>query len=245
MSEYGQPHSDQKLLGAPPGYVGYEAGGQLTNAIKHNPFSILLFDEIEKAHPSILDKFLQILEDGRMTDGQGNTVYFSETIIIFTSNLGIYETNRMGERVQKVSPDMSYEEVQANVRKGIENYFKLQLGRPEILNRIGENIVVFDFIRPEVATRILRAQLDKIIWNLTVDKNIKIAILDEALKTLEQKALGNLENGGRGIGNIVESLFINPLSRYMFDNEIFGNREMKIEQINADKMPYSLICSEK
>ena len=76
MSEYSQSHSDQKLLGAPPGYVGYEAGGQLTNAIKENPFSILLFDEIEKAHPSIFDKFLQILEDGRMTDGQGNTVYF-------------------------------------------------------------------------------------------------------------------------------------------------------------------------
>ena len=89
MSEYSQPHSDQKLLGAPPGYVGYEAGGQLTNAIKNSPFSILLFDEIEKAHPSILDKFLQILEDGRMTDGQGNTVYFSESVIIFTSNLGI------------------------------------------------------------------------------------------------------------------------------------------------------------
>ncbi|WP_279000056.1 AAA family ATPase [[Clostridium] scindens] len=245
MSEYGQSHSDQKLLGAPPGYVGYEAGGQLTNAVKHNPFSILLFDEIEKAHPSILDKFLQILEDGRMTDGQGNTVYFSETIIIFTSNLGIYEANRMGERVQKVSPDMSYEEVQANVRKGIENYFKLQLGRPEILNRIGENIVVFDFIRPEVATKILMAQLDKIIKNLNVDKNIKITISDDALKTLEQKALGNLENGGRGIGNIVESLFINPLSRYMFDNEIFDNKEIMIEQINADKMPYSLICSEK
>ena len=217
----------------------------MTNALKHNPFSILLFDEIEKAHPSILDKFLQILEDGRMTDGQGNTVYFSETIIIFTSNLGIYEANRMGERVQKVSPDMSYEEVQANVRKGIENYFKLQLGRPEILNRIGENIVVFDFIRPEVATKILMAQLDKIIKNLNVDKNIKITISDDALKTLEQKALGNLENGGRGIGNIVESLFINPLSRYMFDNEIFDNKEIMIEQINADKMPYSLICSEK
>lgn len=245
MSEYGQSHSDQKLLGAPPGYVGYEAGGQLTNAVKHNPFSILLFDEIEKAHPSILDKFLQILEDGRMTDGQGNTVYFSETIIIFTSNLGIYETNRMGERVQKVSPDMSYEEVQMNVRKGIENYFKLQLGRPEILNRIGENIVVFDFIRPEVAIKILMAQLDKIIKNLNVDKNIKIRISDESLKILEEKALGNLENGGRGIGNIVESLFINPLSRYLFDNEIFDNKEIVIEQINADKMPYSLICSEK
>ena len=83
-----------------------------------------------------------------MTDGQGNTVYFSETIIIFTSNLGIYEMNSVGERVQKVTYDMTYEEVQKNVRKGIENYFKLQLGRPEILNRIGENIVVFDFYSP-------------------------------------------------------------------------------------------------
>lgn len=244
MSEYGQSHSDQKLLGAPPGYVGYEAGGQLTNAVKHNPFSILLFDEIEKAHPSILDKFLQILEDGRMTDGQGNTVYFSETIIIFTSNLGIYETNRMGERVQKVNPEMPYEEVQANVRKGIEDYFKLQLGRPEILNRIGENIVVFDFIRPEVAKQILASQVDKIVKNVAADKNITIQISEAAMKTLEEKALGNLENGGRGIGNIVESLFINPLSRYMFDNEIFSDRTIVIEQINADKMPYSLVCSE-
>ncbi|MBQ9358121.1 MAG: ATP-dependent Clp protease ATP-binding subunit, partial [Abditibacteriota bacterium] len=134
MSEYGQPHSDQKLLGAPPGYVGYEAGGQLTNAVKNNPFSILLFDEIEKAHPSILDKFLQILEDGRMTDGQGNTVYFSETIIIFTSNLGIYSIGADGQRQQVVSSDMEYGEVKRLVRKGIEDYFKLQLGRPEILN---------------------------------------------------------------------------------------------------------------
>ncbi|GFP40130.1 AAA family ATPase [Candidatus Hakubella thermalkaliphila] len=90
MSEYGQEQADQKLLGAPPGYVGYEEGGQLTNKIKEKPFSVLLFDEIEKAHPSILDKFLQILEDGRMTDGKGETVYFSESIIIFTSNIGSY-----------------------------------------------------------------------------------------------------------------------------------------------------------
>ena len=86
MSEYRQDHSDQKLFGAPPGYIGYEGGGQLTNAVKNRPFSVLLFDEIEKASPTILDKFLQILEDGRMTDNQGNTVYFGETLIIFTSN---------------------------------------------------------------------------------------------------------------------------------------------------------------
>lgn len=243
MSEYGQSHSDQKLLGAPPGYVGYEAGGQLTNAVKNNPFSILLFDEIEKAHPSILDKFLQILEDGRMTDGQGNTVYFSETIIIFTSNLGIYGLNEVGERVQKVTPNMTYEEVQKTVRSGIEDYFKLQLGRPEILNRIGENIVVFDFIRENVAEEILMAQVNRIVSELRSDKKIEVVLTAPARKILKDYALGNLENGGRGIGNIVESLLINPLARFLFDQEIFSNRKIEINSILTEKLPYTLECT--
>ena len=242
MSEYGQSHSDQKLLGAPPGYVGYEAGGQLTNAVRNNPFSILLFDEIEKAHPSIFDKFLQILEDGRMTDGQGNTVYFSETIIIFTSNLGIYKVNERGERYQSVTSDMTYAQVQEKVRKGIEDYFKLQLGRPEILNRIGENIVVFDFIRESAAEEILQSQIKKIIRTLKMDKNIDLKISETAVNTLRQKAIDNLDNGGRGIGNIVESLLINPLSRYMFDNELFSDCEITITSIDTVNMPYSLEC---
>lgn len=200
MSEYGQSHSDQKLLGAPPGYVGYEAGGQLTNAVKNNPFSILLFDEIEKAHPSILDKFLQILEDGRMTDGQGNTVYFSETIIIFTSNLGIFTMNENGQREANVTSDMPYQEMSVRVREAIEDYFKLQLGRPEILNRIGENIVVFDYIRPDVAKLILNAQVNKIIKNMSAEKHIALTIADSAMETLTEQALNNLQNGGRGIG---------------------------------------------
>lgn len=244
MSEYGQSHSDQKLLGAPPGYVGYEAGGQLTNAVKNNPFSILLFDEIEKAHPSILDKFLQILEDGRMTDGQGNTVYFSETIIIFTSNLGIYQTTASGERKQVVSSDMSYEEVQSKVREGIGHYFKLELGRPEILNRIGENIVVFDFIRESVAGEILDTQINRIINNLKMDKGIQLVLSDKAHDTLLNAAIGNLDNGGRGIGNIVESMFINPLSRYMFDHELFSDCEIVVESIVNENMTYSLKCTE-
>ncbi len=243
MSEYGQSHSDQKLLGAPPGYVGYEAGGQLTNAVKNNPFSILLFDEIEKAHPSILDKFLQILEDGRMTDGQGNTVYFSETIIIFTSNLGIYKTTATEKRIPVVTSDMSYEEVQAKVGEGIENYFKLELGRPEILNRIGENIVVFDFIRESVAGEILDSQIKRICNNLKTDKNIKLSISDQTHETLLRAAIENLDNGGRGIGNIVESMLINPLSRYMFDNELFSDCEIMIDFINIVNMTYSLECS--
>ena len=243
MSEFGQSHSDQRLLGAPPGYVGYEAGGQLTNAVKNNPFSILLFDEIEKAHPSILDKFLQILEDGRMTDGKGETVYFSETIIIFTSNLGIYERGQSGERIQMVSPEMSYDEVKRTVRQGIENYFKLQLGRPEILNRIGENIVIFDYIRPGVAESILKAQLEKISGNLKTNKNIELIVSENAFRKLKEKALANLENGGRGIGNIVESMFVNPLSRYMFDNKKTSNCRILVEDIGCTSFQYEIIVS--
>lgn len=243
MSEYGQSHSDQKLLGAPPGYIGYEAGGQLTNAVKKNPFSILLFDEIEKAHPSILDKFLQILEDGRMTDGQGNTVYFSETIIIFTSNLGIFTVNENGQREANVTSDMPYQEMSVRVREAIEDYFKLQLGRPEILNRIGENIIVFDYIRPDVAKLILKSQVNKIIKNLSAEKHITLTISEEAMTTLTDNALDNLQNGGRGIGNVVENLLINPLSRYLFDNEIYGNSEIVIENIDAGTIPPELECT--
>lgn len=243
MSEYGQPQSDQKLLGAPPGYVGYEAGGQLTNAVRNNPFSILLFDEIEKAHPSVMDKFLQILEDGRMTDGQGNTVYFSETIIIFTSNLGIYTMDQYGQRHANVTPDMPYDEVQRKVRQGIEEYFKLQLGRPEILNRIGENIVVFDFIREPVAEQILDSQISKITKNLSLEKNIELEISQSAHEALKQASIGNLANGGRGIGNIVESMLINPLSRFMFDNSVFSNSKIIITGIDTAASPYSLNCT--
>ena len=242
MSEFSQSHSDQRLLGAPPGYVGYEAGGQLTNAVKNNPFSILLFDEIEKAHPSIMDKFLQILEDGRMTDGQGNTVYFSECIIIFTSNLGIYVDDGNGHRVQNVKPSDSYDEVQKKVREGIERYFKFTLNRPEILNRIGENIVVYDFIRDDVAKEILKAQIDKIIGSLNRTKGINVTLSTQASATLERLALGNLQNGGRGIGNIVENYLINPLSRYLFDNEIFKDANVEIVNIIETQTPVRLEC---
>jgi ATP-dependent Clp protease ATP-binding subunit ClpA len=243
MSEYSQSHSDQKLLGAPPGYVGYEAGGQLTNAVKKDPFSILLFDEIEKAHPSILDKFLQILEDGRMTDGQGCTVYFSETIIIFTSNLGIFTLDEAGQRVANVTSEMSYPEISARIKGAIKDYFQLQLGRPELLNRIGENIVVFDYIRPDVAERILSSQVNKIIKSLSVEKHIALTISDEAMNLLTKQALNNLANGGRGIGNVVESLLIDPLSRYLFDHEIFDHAAVRIDRIDVSAIPPALECT--
>ncbi len=220
MSEYRQSHSDQRLLGAPPGYVGYEAGGQLTNAVRKHPFSILLFDEIEKAHPSILDKFLQILEDGRMTDGQGNTVYFSETVIVFTSNLGFYGETDGGGRQALVSPEMDYDTLRRVIRRNIEDYFKLELGRPELLNRMGENIIVFDYIRPPAAAQILDALLEKIRKRMAEDKGIALILSPELREQLLTAALGNLENGGRGVGNMVETMLIDPLSRYLFDGRV-------------------------
>ena len=219
MSEYSESHSDQKLFGAPPGYVGYEAGGQLTNAIKERPFSILLFDEIEKAHPSIMDKFLQILEDGRMTDGQGNTVYFSEALIIFTSNLGITKKiiDSFGNerREQLVSIDESYEDMENKVINGIKAHFK-----PEVVNRIGNNIVVFDFIRDEVSQLIVKSQIKKINENIEKIKKIKIVINPEILEYYYNlaKEKNILEMGGRGIGNMIEDKYINELSDYIFNS---------------------------
>lgn len=247
MSEFSQSHSDQRLLGAPPGYVGYEAGGQLTNAVRNNPFSIILFDEIEKAHPLILDKFLQILEDGRMTDGQGKTVYFSEAVIIFTSNLGISQeiqdpATGMVQRKQVVTPGLDYEEVQQKVMEGIERYFKEKISRPEILNRIGENIVIFDFIRPQVAELILNSQIKKIISRVSEEKKIRIEISDKAREHLLEAAKGNLENGGRGIGNVVESHLINPLSRALFDLNVAENGTLKVVDIRDNGSIYELEC---
>lgn len=245
MSEYSQSHADQKLLGAPPGYVGYEAGGQLTNAVKRNPFAILLFDEIEKAHPSIFDKFLQILEDGRLTDGQGDTVYFSETIIIFTSNLGMYVKDALGQRHANVTMDMPYPEVEQRLRQAVDEYFKLELGRPEILNRMGENIVIFDFIRQEAGEAILKAQVDKIIRRMAEQKSIRLTLTDAAYDQLRQAALADLSGGGRGIGNQVEALLINPLARWLFDHAVLTDAEVTIEAFQLDERPPAITCAAK
>ena len=246
MSEYQQGHSDQKLLGAPPGYVGYEAGGQLTNAVKERPFSILLFDEIEKAHPSIFDKFLQILEDGRMTDGQGDTVYFSESIIIFTSNLGIYKMNENGRRVANVTIEITdYNEIRSKIVAAVKEYFILELGRPEILNRIGDNFVVFDYIRPDVAYQIIDAQLEKIISTLGENKNIVLQFKKKAKDYITKKALENLENGGRGIGNIIEKHLINPVARYMADNKVTSNCTLTVKEIIEKDNVSTCMCEVK
>jgi hypothetical protein len=163
MSEFSAEHADQRLIGAPPGYIGYDTGGELTNAVRERPFSVLLFDEIEKAHPRILDKFLQVLDDGVLTSGRGERVYFSESLIIFTSNLGMSAVGEDGQRRVNTSSADTYEEMEAKVRAEIERHFKLEIGRPELLNRIGENIIVFDFIRTALAEEIFATILKRTV----------------------------------------------------------------------------------
>lgn len=231
MSEFSAEHADQRLIGAPPGYVGYDVGGELTNAIREKPFSVVLFDEIEKAHPKILDKFLQILDDGVLTSGRGDRVYFSEALIVFTSNLGIYRQGDNGERVANVLPGEAFEEVQDKVHSEIDRYFKLVLNRPEILNRIGENIIVFDFIREGVAVQIFEQMVNATFDDLQ-GQNLFIELAPQARQTLHNLCLQDLSNGGRGIRNQLEARLLNPLSRALFDQDAQSGEHFMITELD-------------
>lgn len=216
MSEFSSEHAEARLIGAPPGYVGFDAGGELVNAVRQRPFSVLLFDEIEKAHPRILDKFLQILEDGRLTDGRGDTAHFSECLLVFTTNLGVYSETENG-RVLNVSPDHEPRDVRARILAAIEHHFRTTLGRPELLNRMGGNILVFDFIRPEVARRIAEKMVAKVTARVHSQHGVDVVFSEAALQKLLQGATDDPSNGGRGIGNRIETLLINPLATLLFN----------------------------
>ena len=235
MSEFSAEHADQRLIGAPPGYVGYDAGGELTNAIREKPFSVVLFDEIEKAHPRVLDKFLQILDDGVLTSGRGDRVYFSEALIIFTSNLGIYKATDGGERVLNVSSSEPYPVVKERVESEIDRHFKLVLNRPEILNRIGENIIVFDFIREDVAIQIFEQMVASIEVDLQ-SQGLTISICDTAKDCLRSLCLNDLSNGGRGIRNQVEAHLVNPLSRALFDLDAKTGARLRVDSIGEGQI---------
>lgn len=210
MSEFNHEHADQRLVGAPPGYVGFEQGGQLTNSVKARPFSLLLFDEIEKAHPRILDKFLQILEDGRLTDGKGETVSFSDTFIVFTSNIGASE----------ILPS-NIEQVHEDFKTAVQNHFRNELKRPELLGRIGEaNIIPFNFMQnDEILKEIARAKLRPLETRLKEKWQIKALVFedeDKALQTIVNSV--NKQHGGRGILNILTQKLFDPLADFLFVN---------------------------
>ena len=214
MSEYAQENSDQKLIGAAPGYVGYEEGGQLTNAIKEHPFSVVLFDEIEKAakpNPRILDIFLQILEDGRLTDSKGETVYFSDTIIVFTSNLGANQVQASSDK----------EGVAKEFIKIVKDYFDNELKRPELLGRIGyNNIVPFNFIQDrDFQIKICKNKLKPVIRGIEEKYKLELEF-EKELEAIEYilKAVDS-SKGGRDILNAINDRLLDPLAMFLFENK--------------------------
>jgi ATP-dependent Clp protease ATP-binding subunit ClpA len=227
MSEFNHEHADQRLVGAPPGYVGFEQGGQLTNAVKVRPFSLLLFDEIEKAHPRILDKFLQILEDGRLTDGKGETILFSDTFIVFTSNIGASD-------IEPSSDESVAEQFQVAVQK----HFKDELKRPELLGRIGEaNIIPFNFMQDDtILKEIARAKLQPLEQRLKEKWLVKALVFkdeDKALQTLA--GMVNRQHGGRGMLNVLTKQLFDPLAEFLFSQRPEQLRNRSIEVIQAGK----------
>ena len=219
MSEYAQEHAAERLTGAPPSYVGYEAGGQLTNRMKERPFSLILFDEVEKAHPRILDRFLQILDDGRLTDGLGDTVYFGQAFLIFTSNIGSTRRERLpdgGERiVSSVDPDADAQTLGEHYRLAVRDHF-LKIGRPEILGRIGEErIIAFDRLRDVHIDGILRKFLRGIVDSAREKYGVRVSFEDSLLELGHRQCQhpAVIALGGRGIRNFVQSHVLAPVNR--------------------------------
>jgi ATP-dependent Clp protease ATP-binding subunit ClpA len=234
MSEYSEEHQQARLIGAPPGYVGFDQGGQLPNAIMEKPFSVVLFDEIEKAHPRILDKFLQILDDGRLTDGMGRTVYFSEAIIIFTSNIGTaprIQSNIADSALSLREPyafqsiqdiysqlgNLPYEKLTEHFRAKVKEFF---VNRPEILNRIGEdNILVFNFLKDESAkNEIVRKQVYDLSNYLTEKFQVSVELTPAFCKVLLLHPSGFERNGARGVRNLMNKLVLDRVAMEIFSN---------------------------
>jgi len=237
MSEFAHEGSDLRLMGAPPGYIGHEAGGELTNAIRQRPFSLVLFDEIEKADQRIMDKFLQILSDGRLTDGSGATVHFSEALIVFTSNKGMADPLPSG---RLPTPDLPYDELEEHVRRAIGRHFSEALGRPELLNRIGDNIVVFDYIRPPVADHLLHVFVENAVARAQDLHGIDVLLSRRAMDVLAEQCCAELEMGGRGIGQRVESVLTNPLARAVFFHDD-PTQPIEVDDIVQKEGAWSLV----
>lgn len=235
MSEYKSPESINKLIGSDPGYVGYNEGGQLTNWIMSNPYSVILFDEIDKANIKIWDTFLQILEDGRLTDNKGNTGNFSESIIIFTSNIGNSEFDKKNYSTK--------EEAKQYYLNALHKYFEKVVGRVEILNRFGENKIVFNHIEEDVFQEIIEKKLKDTISNIQKRlKGVRIEIENlEEIQTFFMERLGEgTKFGARLVNSLIEEYFINEFaSFYMEDEKISERVVVSIEHQNeGDKIKF-------
>ena len=225
MSEYSQPHEAAKLLGAPPGYTGFEQGGVLTNAVRENPKSVVLLDEIEKAHPKIWDSFLQILDAGRMTDGMGQTVDFTQCIIIMTSNLGATDLMKPSTGFNFSTDNEAYTQRQKNakniVMKAVEAEF-----RPELINRLDE-IVVFNELSTDTARKIVMKEIEILAERMATNGYSLATISDDILQELLAKSDVS-KYGAREIQRVVLKHVSNPVAHSMVKRNHSDNKNKEI-----------------
>ena len=213
MSEYMEKHSISKLIGSPPGYIGYDEAGQLTESVRHRPFSVILFDEIEKAHPEVFNMLLQVIDEGRLTDGKGRAVNFKNTIIILTSNIGSQFIEKMESiGFSNKSDKEDYSNMKEKVMEAMKDYF-----RPEFINRLDE-IIVFDILSEEAIRKIVDLRL-KVVKDRLWAKDIDFKISDEALSYLAKEGY-DPHYGARPLNRLIQNKILNPVASYIISNDV-------------------------
>ncbi|HDQ23016.1 MAG TPA: ATP-dependent chaperone ClpB [Candidatus Uhrbacteria bacterium] len=225
MSEYMEKHSISKFIGSPPGYVGYEEGGQLTEQVRRRPYSVVLFDEIEKAHPQVFNVLLQLLDDGRLTDAKGRVINFKNTIIIMTSNLGnqLLKEAALGfeDKTAKSQEKIDEEKIKENVYEALKNHFK-----PEFLNRLDE-IIIFHPLSKKEIEKIIELQLE-IVKKRLLDKKIKLEFTKKLEEFLSEKGF-DPQFGARPLKRVIQSQILDDLALQIIEGKIKENQKVKID----------------
>ncbi|MPM92098.1 Negative regulator of genetic competence ClpC/MecB [bioreactor metagenome] len=229
MSEYMEKHTVAKLIGAPPGYVGYDEGGQLTDKVRRHPYSVVLFDEIEKAHPDVFNILLQILEDGRLTDGKGKTVDFKNTIVIMTSNAGastIKKQKSIGFAQSKDEVRNEYEKMKESVMEDIKHTF-----RPEFLNRI-DDIIVFHKLEEKDLVQIVSLMLNSVSERLK-DQEINISFTEESKNHLAKEGY-DLNYGARPLRRAITKTIEDKLSEEILRGNVKHGDNVEVTMENGE-----------
>jgi ATP-dependent Clp protease ATP-binding subunit ClpC len=227
MSEYMEKFNVSRLIGAPPGYVGYEEGGQLTEKVRRRPYSVILLDEIEKAHPDVFNILLQVFEDGRLTDSFGRKVDFRNTIIIMTSNVGAEMLRKQGSLgFMAQTEEINYEVMKSRLMEEVKKTFK-----PEFLNRI-DDIIVFKSLTKENLYHIVELEVQELA-NRLKDQNIKVILSREALDLLIEKGFDPVF-GARPLKRTIQRYLEDPLAEEIISGRFKEGSEVKVERKNED-----------
>ena len=221
MSEYQERHSVSRLIGAPPGYVGFDEGGQLTEAVRRRPYSVILLDEIEKAHPDVFNILLQVLDDGRLTDNKGRTVNFKNTIIIMTSNIGSHLIQENFDTLTELNKD----KVLAKTKTEVFDLLKKTI-RPEFLNRIDE-VIMFEPLNREDVVDIVKIQFKQIAERLA-EQHVVISVSLEAIEWLAELGY-DPHYGARPVKRVLQKQILNELSKQLLADKVDKTKEIVVD----------------